>query len=209
MHKIFRYLKFSQTLKACPRNFSPLWDIKISTENRDKPPLIHNFFSIPEKIRKTEVFLHKAFRFGPVRQKISTKPWCPPPMHESFRQKKFSETPKCSQWNNLVQWDQNFDGNSWYPLLSINFFPYQKLSETQNGSLAKFVWFCEVKKNSGETVKLPPSFAWNFSIPEFFRNTEGFSYEFYRHCETKIFQRSLVICPSYAKNFRYPQLMKH
>ena len=54
------------------------------------------------------------------------------------------------------------------------------------------------KKNFDKTVKLPPSFAWNFSIPEFFRKTEGFSYEFYWHCERKIFQRSLVISPSYA-----------
>ena len=38
------------------------------------------------------------------------------------------------------------------------------------------------KKIFDETVELPPSFAWKFSIPEFFRNTEGFSYEFYRHC---------------------------
>ena len=43
-----------------------------------------------------------------------------------------------------------------------------------------------------------PSFDWNFSMPEFLRNTEGFSYEFYRHCETKLFQRSLVISPCYA-----------
>ena len=60
------------------------------------PLLFHKFFSIPENFRKTEGFHHKAFRFGPVRQKISTKPRCPPLMHENFRQKKFSETPKCS-----------------------------------------------------------------------------------------------------------------
>ena len=37
MHKIFRYPKFSETLKGCPRNFSALWDKKISTEKRDTP----------------------------------------------------------------------------------------------------------------------------------------------------------------------------
>ena len=96
MHKIFRYPKFSGTFRACPRKFSALWDIKISTGNRDMPPLIHKFFSIPENFRKTEGFLYKAFRFGPVRQKVPTKPWCPPPMHENFRWKNFSEAPKCS-----------------------------------------------------------------------------------------------------------------
>ena len=29
------------------RTFSAAWGIKISTENRDLPPLVHNFFSIP------------------------------------------------------------------------------------------------------------------------------------------------------------------
>ena len=37
MHKIFRYPKFSETLKGCPRNFSALWDKKFSTENCDTP----------------------------------------------------------------------------------------------------------------------------------------------------------------------------
>ena len=61
------------------------------------PPLIHKFFSIPENFRKTEGFLHKVVRFVPVRQKVSTKSRFPPPlMHENFRKKKFSETPKCS-----------------------------------------------------------------------------------------------------------------
>ena len=128
MHKIFRYPKFSEALKGCPRNFSALWDqkfstekrdtpfsfiklfetknflknsriplrkfsalwdMKISTENRDMPPLIHNFFSIPENFRKTEGFLYKAFRFGPVRQKVPTKPWCPPSYAWKFSIKEF------------------------------------------------------------------------------------------------------------------------
>ena len=48
--------------------------MKISTENRDMPPLIHEFFSISENFRKTEGFFYQAFRFGPVRQKVPTKP---------------------------------------------------------------------------------------------------------------------------------------
>ena len=60
----------------------------------------------------------------------------------------------------------------------------------------------EITKFFDTTVNLPPSFAWNFSIPEFFRTQEGFIYECYRHCETTIFQRSLVISPV-QKIFRY------
>ena len=48
--------------------------MKISTENRDMPPLIHKFFSIPEILWKTEGFFYKDFRFDPVRQKIWTEP---------------------------------------------------------------------------------------------------------------------------------------
>ena len=89
MYKIFRCPKFSETLKGCPRNFSALWDIKISTENGDMPPLIHKFFSIPEIFWKTDGLLYKAFRFGPVRQKISTKSWCPPFYAWKFSIKEF------------------------------------------------------------------------------------------------------------------------
>ena len=63
------------------RSFSVLWDNKFSIENRDVPPVIHKFFSIPENFRKTEGFLYKAFRFGSVRQKTSTKLRCPPPSY--------------------------------------------------------------------------------------------------------------------------------
>ena len=58
------------------RSFSVLRDNKVSIENRDMPIFIHKLFSIPENFQKTERFLYKAFRFGPVRQKISTKPRC-------------------------------------------------------------------------------------------------------------------------------------
>ena len=78
--KLFETKNFLRNSRIPLRKFSALWDIKLSTENRDKPPLIHKFFSIPENFRKTEGFLYKAFCFGPVRQKVSTKPWCPAPL---------------------------------------------------------------------------------------------------------------------------------
>ena len=81
----FEIKNFFKNSRISLRKFSALWDIKVSTGNRDMPPLIHKFFSIPENFRKTEGFLYKAFRFGPVRQKVPTKPRCPPPMHENFR----------------------------------------------------------------------------------------------------------------------------
>ena len=71
IHKLFRYRKFSETQhRRLPvRNFSALWDKKISTENLDTtPPSLIQTFSAPEinatvKDSPTEIF-------GTVRQKI-------------------------------------------------------------------------------------------------------------------------------------------
>ena len=41
------------------------------------------------------------------------------------------------------------------PSLIPNIFPYQKFSETQNGSLAKFFWSCEIKKISTKPWSFP------------------------------------------------------
>ncbi len=60
-------------------------------------PSYPSFFSIPDFFWKTEGFLCKDFRFGPVRQKISTKPWWTPLLIKHFFGKGFfSETPNCS-----------------------------------------------------------------------------------------------------------------
>ena len=129
--KLFETKNFLKNSRIHLRKFSAVWDIKNSTENRDMPPLIHKFFWY----RKTEGFLYKAFRLGHVRQKVPTKPWCPPPpspMHENFWWTNFSETPKCSPMKHFgTERQKIFDGKSWYsppPLLS-KLFRYPKLSK--------------------------------------------------------------------------------
>ena len=87
--KIFDKRIFLKHQSVLQRNISALWDKKFLTENRDMPPLIHNFFSIPENFRKTEKFSYKAFRFGLVRQKVPKKPWCPPSYAWKFSIKEF------------------------------------------------------------------------------------------------------------------------
>ena len=81
----------------------------------------------------------------------------PPPMHENFRKKKFSETPKCSPMNFFGTVRQKLRRKIVMPspLLSIKFFPYEKVSETQNGSLAKFFRSFEIKKNQQNREALP------------------------------------------------------
>ena len=127
--KLFETKNFLKNSRILLRKFSALWDIKISTENRDKPPLFHKFFSIPENFRKTEGFLYKAFRFGPVRRKISTKPWCPAPLlcMKIFDKRIFRKHQSVFQWNILVQWDKNFStenrDTTHPPLIHKIFFP--------------------------------------------------------------------------------------
>ena len=57
----------------------------------------------------------------------------------------------------------------------------------------------------------PRSYAWKFSIPEFFWNQEGFPHEIFWDSETKQFRRKIVIlAPSLISNiFRYPKLVTH
>ena len=179
MHKIFRYPKLSETLKGCPRNFSSiklfetknflknsripsrkfsaLWDIKISIENRDMPPLIHKFFSIPENFRKTEGFLYKAFRFGPVRQKVPTRPWCPPLLCMKIFDKRIflKQHQSVLQWNISVQWDKNFDGKSWYsPAPLIQTFSIPGIIATAKDSSTEI--FGTETKNFRRKILIPP-----------------------------------------------------
>ena len=123
--KLFETGNFLKISRIPLRKFSALWDIKISTENCDMPLLIHQFFSIQKIFWKTEGFFHKAFRFGPVRQKKSTKPWCPPSYAWKFSmKKKFLKHQSVLQWNILVQWDKNFstENRDTSPFLSIKIF---------------------------------------------------------------------------------------
>ena len=156
-------------------------------------PLIHKFFSIPENFRKTEGFLYKTFRFGPVRQKVPTKPWCPPPCMKIFDKRIFLKHQSVLQWNILVQWDKNFptENPDTPPLLSIELFSLPEIF-SNTGEVFSVLWD---KKKFRPNREASPSFAWKFSIPELFRNTEVFSYEFYWHSETKNFRRKILIPP--------------
>ena len=51
-----------------------------------------------------------------------------------------------------------------------------------------------------------------FRYPKLVTHIKGFRYENFRHCETKIFRRKILILPHpplIHKLFRYPKLMKH
>ena len=163
--KLFEIKNFLKNSTVSLRKFSALWDIKISTENRDMPPLIHKFFSIPKNFRKTEGFLYKAFRFGPVRQKVPTKPWCPSSNAWIFFDKRiFLKPQSVLQWNIPVQWDKNFDGKSWYsPPPLIQTFSIPEIIATVKDSPTEN--FGTVRQNifDGKSWYSPP-----LSYPKFF-----------------------------------------
>ena len=76
------------------------------------------------------------------------------------------------------------------PLLSIKYFSLPATlwnTEWFPGEVFSVLW---EKQYFDETVKLPPSLAWNFSIAEIFRNTEV-----YRHWETNKSRWKILILP--------------
>ena len=96
------------------------------------------------------------------------------------------------------------------PLLSIIFFfDTKNFLENRRVPLQSFSFRSCETKNFDKTVKLPPSFAWKFSIPEFFRNTEVFFYEFYRHWDKNFsteFSDIPLLC---IKFFAIRNFLKH
>ena len=176
------------------RTFSAAWGIKISTENRDLPPLVHNFFfDTMNLLEKRRVSVQK-FSFRSCQTKNFDKTVMSPSYACKFSIKEFFLNTKVV--SNEIFW---YSHTKTFRRKIVIPPPIHKIffwnTEWFPGEVFSVLWD---EKHFEKTVKLSPSFALKFSIPEIFRNTEGFFYDFYRHCETKNFQRSSVISPSYA-----------
>ena len=82
-------------------------------------------------------------------------------------------------------------------------FSIPEISETLKDSPTKS--FGTVRQNifNGKSWYTPPLLSMNFLVTENFlkRSTEGFPYQFFRHCETKNFRRKLLIPPLLFINF--------
>ena len=130
MHEIFRYPKFSEILKGCPRNFSALWDPQFSTEKRDTPYYAWNF-SIPQIFWNIGGMPTKFF--GTERPKIfAGKTWYP------LLCIKFFDTPNfLKHWRDAHKifrhWEtKNFRRKNVIPLFFIHkTFRNQKISQKQ------------------------------------------------------------------------------
>ena len=115
------------------------------------PLLYINFFQNQAFFRKTEGFLHKAFHFGPVRQKNRQT-------GKIFRYRISFETQKCSPTNfNVTVRKSLFNGVWWYPILMHNILRYTFFSETPNCSPTKFLG--SVRQKVLKENRTTPSFA--------------------------------------------------
>ena len=96
------------------------------------------------------------------------------------------------------------------PLFSIIFFRHQKISGKQKGSFTKlFVSVLWDKKFRQNRDAPSPSYAWKFSMKEFFWNTKVFSNKIFRYSETKQFRRKIVIPVLCIKCFNTPIFLTH
>ncbi len=184
------------------RSFSVLWDKK-KWQNPENFPLPGLKIFDTRNLWKHRMVLLRFYRYSETIFSNGVQ-WYPLLMHKFLRYTKLSEKTKSSPTSFFGPvWQKVFDGKRWYPLCDAQIFRYLKVSDTPKCSPTKY--FGTVgHKVFDKTVKLPLSFAWKNSIPEFFWNTEGFFYESYRHCEAKSFQRNLVLSASYAYNFSLP-----
>ena len=216
IHIFFETKNFFKNSRISLRKFSALWDMKISTGNRDMPPLIHKFFSIPEIFRKTEGFLYKAFRFGHVRQKVRQNRDAPSYAWKFW--KSFSEAPKCSPMKYFNTVRQKLRRKIVIlpppppPLMQT--FSIPEIFATVKDSPTKIFGTVRQKNFDRKSWKSlpppPPLLSINFFATGRFlkHSTEGFTYQIYRHCETKNFRRKNVIHPppSFIQFFSGPEV---
>ena len=169
-----------------------------------------------------------------MRQKVfDGKSWYSPPplIHKLFRYRTFSETQIRRVPLRIFSalWDKNFDTKSWHNSLKHEIFRYPKLVTHWRVPLRNFsvLWdkkfsiegrdisllgikFFDTRKNfDGEPWYPSPSYAWNFSIQEFFSITEGFPTKFFGIVKQNNFDGKswyspplLSLAPSY-NIFRY------
>ena len=191
-----------------PRSFSVKWDKKISGGKTWYPPPHLSsmiFFHTRNFLKHRRVpFPYEVFRHCETK-KIRQNRDAPPPMHKNFRYQNFFQTqgfPYEVFWHcETKKIRQNRDPP---PLPCMKIFDTRFFSKHRRVPVRIFLALWD-KKNSTKPWSPPPMHE-NFRYQIFFRNTEGFPYEFFWHCETKKFQLKIVISLSYVENFSLPEV---
>ena len=167
---------------------------KNSTQNRDIT-LKHKIFRYPKLVRHWRVPLRSFSVLWDKKFSIENRD-IPLLGIKFFDTRNFLKHRRVPRRNFSALWDENFSRKIVIPAPSLipNILRYQKHSEIQKGYSTNFfgtVW----KKFSTEKRDTPLSHAKNFSVPEIFWYTEVFPNEIFRYCETKNFERKVVIPP--------------
>ena len=202
MKKFFRYPKFSETLKGCPRIFSVLRDMKISTENRDMPPLIHKVFRYQKFSRKRKRSFTKIFVSVLWDKKFRQNRDAPPSYAWKFLIKDFFWNAKV--FSNEIFWygqTKKFWRKNVIPPIMNQFFRYPKFCETLKGCPRNFLVMRDMKI-SIENRDMPPL------IHKFFRyqkcsgkRKRSFTNIFVSVLWDKKFRQNRDAPPSYAWKF--------
>ena len=188
--KLFETKIFLKNSRISLRNFSELWDIKISTENRDMPLL--TFLSI-------NVFRYKKFSG---KQKGSlTKLFVSVLWERRFRQNR--DSPLSYAWKLSLKdffWNNEVFSNEIFRYSETKTStencdtpppPYPSYFDTQNYFNSKgfpygnsSMWD---KKFSTENLDIPPSLIQTFSVPEVSETLNGSPTKFFGTVRQKIF----------------------
>ena len=181
------------------RKISALWDIKLSTENRDKPPLIH-FFIDTRKFSENRRFPSQRLSFRSCETKKIGRIVMPPSYAWKPSIKEFP-------WNTTVfsseiiwfSQTKNFRRKIVITPIMKRVFRYPTFSQTLKDAHEKFR-HC-VTKNFRRKKVIPPFSSTKLFKTRNFLKTVGLPYKIFRHCETYKFRLKIVICPVLSINF--------
>ena len=167
MHKIFRYPRFSETLKGRPRIF---WHCEKKSFRRKIviPSIMHKIFSIPQTFWNIEGMPTKFF--STVRQKfLDGILWYPLLCIKFFRYPKFSETLKGCQRIFSALWNKSFSTETLDTPIMHKLFPIPQFFWNNEGMPTKF--FGSVRQKSFRQVVWYPLLCINFSDTPIFSET--------------------------------------
>ena len=199
MHKIFRYPKFSETLKGCPRiflvktmNFLKHFGRNYETKNFRRKNVIPPFssiklFKIKNFLRNSRISLRKFSALWDI--KISTENCDMRPFIHKFFSIPKKQKSSFTKLFVSVLWDKKFRQNRHAPpppLICMKIFDKRIFLNHQSVLQWNFsVQWDKIFRR--KILILPP-----LSYPNFFatgnflkHSTEGFTYQIFRHCETK------------------------
>ena len=207
IHKIFRYQKFCETQKGSSTKWFGTVRQKIFDGNLWYPLLCIEFFDTPNFLRQWrdahEIVRHcetKNFRRKNVIPPFSSI--------KLFETRSFLKNSRIPLRNFSALWDiKTSTENRDMPPLIHNFFRYQKFSGKQKAFFTKLfisvLWDKKYQQNRDA-----PSYAWKFSIKEFFWNTKVFlfSNEIFRYSETKTSTENRDTPPPLIQTFSIPEI---